>query len=315
MTDAAVQDAARLCVDCRNALGEMPLWCERSGTLYWIDVLRPGRVFHWQLASDAIDFWQFDQLITGVNLDAAGGLLVHGTRDIWRFNPASGQTTALHSLAAAPDASMPIRFNDGHCDAAGRLWVGTMYNNIDEQGAARDIPAPIGGLLVIDAAGATHSEATRSEEAFGCPNALCWSPDGETMYAADSCDGWLYAYHFDVVAGRLSQRRQFCYLDGLGIPDGAAVDADGYLWNARWGAGVVARISPEGQLDRLVRVAASQPTACCFGGPDRRTLYVTSARFGLSAQQLQAEPEAGGVFSIAVDVPGIELAAFAMKDT
>src|SRR5580704_12187350 len=113
MTDAAVQDAARLCIDCRNALGEMPLWCERSGTLYWIDVPRPGRVFHWQLASDAIDFWQFDQLVTGVNLDAAGGLLVHGTQDIWRFNPGSGQTTALHSLAASsPGASMSMRFNE-----------------------------------------------------------------------------------------------------------------------------------------------------------------------------------------------------------
>jgi L-arabinonolactonase len=109
----------------------------------------------------------------------------------------------------------------------------------------------------------------------------------------------------------VSQRRRFCYLDGLGVPDGAAIDVDGYLWNARWGAGAIARISPQGRLDRVIHVAATQPTACCFGGPDRRTLYVTSARFGLSEQQLQAQPQAGGVFCIPVDVPGIELAPFA----
>jgi L-arabinonolactonase len=299
-------DAARLCVDCRNALGEMPLWCERSGTLYWIDVLRPGRVFHWHIATDAIDFWQFDDLVTGVNLDNVGGLLVHGSQDIWRFDPASGRTTPLYSL---PGASMPMRLNDGHCDAAGRLWVGTMYNNIDEQGAARDIAAAVGQLVMIDAAAATHTDA-----GFGCPNALCWSPDGETMYAADSCDGWLYAYRFDAAQASVSQRRRFCYLEGLGIPDGAAVDADGCLWNARWGAGVIARISPQGLLDRVIRIPATQPTACCFGGADRRTLYVTSARFGLSAQQLEAQPEAGGVFCIPVDVPGIELAPFILSN-
>ena len=299
MTDETMQ----LRVDCRNSLGEMPLWCAQSGTLYWIDVLRPGRVFYWRMAAGAIDYWQFDHLVTGVNLSADGGLLVHGSQHIWRFDPASRRTAQLYALAAS---SEPMRLNDGRCDAAGRLWVGTMYDNIDAEGAAVAIPAAIGQLIVIGAAG-----CRRFDESLGCPNALCWSPDGGTMYAADSCDGWLYAYQFDLADASISQRRRFCHLDGLGIPDGAAVDRDGYIWNARWGAGAVVRISPDGRVDRVIRVAATQPTGCCFGDPDRRTLYVTSARFGLSAEQLQAEPTAGGVFSLRVDVPGIALPSFA----
>jgi sugar lactone lactonase YvrE len=285
-------------IDCANALGEMPLWCDRTATLYWVDVVRPGRVFYWHTASDAVDFWQFDDLITGVNLVAGGGLLIQGSRDVWRFDPASQRTTLLYSL---PATAAPMRLNDGHCDAAGRLWVGSMVNNIEVPG----VPAPIGQLIMIGTAGCKDFD-----EHFGCPNALCWSPDAQILYAADSCDGWLYAYQFDLAAASISLRRRLCYLEGLGIPDGAAVDADGYLWNARWGAGAVVRISPAGQLDRVVRVPVSQPTACCFGGPDRRTLYVTSARFGLSNQQLECEPMAGGVFSFAVDVPGIELPPF-----
>jgi sugar lactone lactonase YvrE len=295
-------EAAQLRVDCRNSLGEMPLWCQRSGTLYWIDVLKPGRVFHWRLDTDAIDFWEFDDLITGVNLVGDGGLLVHGSQHIWRFDPVSRRSAPLYSL---PPADLPMRFNDGHCDAAGRLWVGTMYNNIDADGAAIDIPASIGQLIMFGASG-----SKRFDERLGCPNALCWSPEGNTLYAADSCDGWLYAYRFDLANAAISQRRGLCRLDDLGIPDGAAVDVDGYLWNARWGAGAVARISPQGRLDRVIRVPATQPTGCCFGDRDRRTLYVTSARFGLSEQQLRAEPLAGGVFSVRVEVPGAELPSF-----
>jgi sugar lactone lactonase YvrE len=290
-------------VDCANALGEMPLWCDHAATLYWVDVLRPGRVFYWRTATDAIDFWQFDDLVTGVNLIAGGGLLIQGSRDVWRFDPASQRSTRLYSL---PSTAASMRLNDGHCDAAGRLWVGSMANNIDAIGAALGVPAAIGQLIMIGAAGCKGFD-----EHFGCPNALCWSPDGDTLYAADSCDGWLYAYQFNLADATISQRRRFCYLEGLGIPDGAAVDADGYLWNARWGAGAVVRISPAGQLDRVVRMPVSQPSACCFGDADRRTLYVTSARFELSEQQLGSEPMAGGVFSFRVDVPGIELPSFA----
>jgi L-arabinonolactonase len=290
-------------VDCRNLLGETPLWCAQSGTLYWVDVLQPGRVFHWSTNSDAVDFWEFDDLVTGVNLLASGGLLVHGRQELWRFDPVRRQSQPLYRL---PSAELPLRFNDGHCDRAGRLWIGSMYNNIAADGSPRPVAESVGQLIMFDGA-----VSRAFDERLGCPNGLCFSPDEGTLYAADSCDGWFYAYRFDGVAARIDERRPWCRLEGLGIPDGAAVDRDGYLWNARWGAGAVVRLSPEGKLDRVLRLPASQPTACCFGDPDRRTLYVTSARYGLSPQQLRLEPTAGGVFSVRVEVPGLDCTPFA----
>jgi sugar lactone lactonase YvrE len=259
-------------------------------------------VFYCRTETGRVDFWEFDDLVTGLNLVAEGGLLVHRTRDIVRFDPATRETQQVVSL---PASTKLMRFNDGHCDRAGRLWVGTMTNNIGDDGAALAISEFDGQICRVSG---TTSQAFDAR--LGCPNAICWSPDGGTFYVGDSCDGWLYSYRFDVDAGTISERRPFCHLGDLGIPDGAAVDCDGYLWNARWGAGAVARISPAGRLDRIVRVPAAQPTACCFGGRDRRTLYVTSARFALSADRLQAEPFAGGVFAVRVDVAGLDVPPF-----
>ncbi|HEV7614088.1 MAG TPA: SMP-30/gluconolactonase/LRE family protein [Steroidobacteraceae bacterium] len=290
-------DVATLEIDCRNELGEAPLWCATSETLYWADVAKPGRVFHWQTAGRRVDFWDFADLVTGLNLIDGGGLLVHAKDRILSFDPDSGESRPVFSLRPTDP---PMRFNDGHCDRAGRLWVGTMPNNISESGAPLNIAARNGRIYAI---GKASFQATDAD--LGCPNAICWSPDDSTFYIADSCDGWLYSYRFDGSTGTISDRRPFCHLDGFGVPDGGAVDCDGYLWNARWGAGVVVRISPDGVLDRVIRLPVSQPTSCCFGDRKLRTLYITSARFALTAEQLRAEPLAGGVFSVRLDVAGI----------
>jgi sugar lactone lactonase YvrE len=295
-------DIATLRIDCRNELGESPTWCDDSQTLYWVDVVRPGRVFQWRAAQDRVDFWEIDDLATGLNLVKEGGILVHGARRLWHLHPATGKTTLLAMLPPTPSS---MRFNDGRCDSVGRLWVGTMPNNIGENNEALDILERNGAICAFSGTSLTTFEA-----GLGCPNAICWSPEGERFYIADSCDGWIYSYRFDAASGSLSNRRPFCHFEGLGIPDGACVDGDGYLWNARWGAGAVARIAPDGSLDRVLRLPVSQPTSCCFGDRDRRTLYITSARFGLSAEQLRSEPHAGGVFSVRLDVPGIEVSKY-----
>jgi L-arabinonolactonase len=296
------EQLAELLIDCRNALGEMPVWSPDSGTLYWIDVIKPGRIFHWQTATNSVDFWDFGDLVTGIDLIHDGGLLVRGTTELFRFDPPTGHRTHVFSL---PASQKRMRFNDGHCDRAGRLWAGTMENNITDDGQPAAITQFVGQIFSISDLTATSVDAQ-----LGCPNAICWSPDGGTFYVADSCDGWIYAYGFDCALGKISSRRPFCQLTGLGIPDGAAVDCDGYIWNARWGAGVVARISPDGRLDRVVHIPTSQPTACCFGDHDLRTLYVTSARFAMPTDTLRAEPYAGGIFAIPVQVPGLEQPSF-----
>ena len=299
------RDAA-LRVDCRNELGEMPLWCGESATLHWIDVVTPGRVFHWSVETGEIDFYSFDHLVTGLSLVNGGDLLVHGATDLLRFNPPTGRSRHVWSL---PRSSHRMRLNDGHCDQAGRLWIGTMSDNIGGNGKPPEVIRNVGQICAIGP-GSCRQFDTR----LGCPNAICWSPDGRTFYVADSCDGWVYAYEFDLPSATISAPRPFYHAEGLGIPDGAAVDEDGYFWNARWGAGAVVRISPGGTLSEIVRVPVSQPTACCFGGADRRTLYISSARFALPSERLAVEPFAGGIFAVRTDVPGLALPSFEPHD-
>jgi sugar lactone lactonase YvrE len=295
--------SATLSVDCRNQLGEMPIWWAERNAVLWVDIVRPGQIFRWEVTTGQLDSFAFDHLLTGIDLAETGELLVRSATELLLFNPDSREARRLWSV---PTRSRNIRFNDGHCDRSGRFWVGTMANNIAADGSPLPITEFIGDIWVV---GSDHARVL--DTGFGCPNAICWSPHGDTFYIADSCDGWLYAYR----AGSdstIHERRRFCQLSGLGIPDGTAVDEEGFIWNARWGAGVIARISPAGSLDQVVQLPVSQPTACCFGGPDMRTLYITSARFALSVEQLTREPLAGSLFSIRTDVPGLTLPRFAV---
>jgi sugar lactone lactonase YvrE len=294
---------AELVVDCRNDLGEMPVWSADTQTLFWIDVTSQGRLFSWNLAEGWVDFHQFDDIATGLARAANGHLIVAGCGSIFEFAP---PTTSVRTLFQLPPGQYAHRFNDGACDRAGRLWIGSMPNNLASDAPAGEKPAPTGRIYCVSESGPARS----FEAGFICPNAMCWSLDESTFYVADSGSGWLYAYEFDPRAGTIGRRRDFCKFEGLGIPDGAAVDSAGYIWNARWGAGVIARISPTGELDKLVTVAASNPTACCFGGRNLNTLYITSARYGLNHAQLAEQPFAGGVFAVTTDVPGIDKPPF-----
>jgi sugar lactone lactonase YvrE len=301
-TGTHMRTEAELVVDCRNDLGEMPLWRAASQTLFWIDVTTPGRLFSWQTSDGTVDFHQFDDILTGLIRRADGGLVVADRTTVFEFEPSTAR--AGRTLLKLPADQSGHRFNDGACDRAGRLWIGSMPDNLASAATAPmgEQPASTGRIYCLSEAGSVRS----FEAGFICPNAMCWSLDDSTLYVADSGTGWMHAYEFDVRAGTIGTRRDFCRLDGLGIPDGAAVDAEGYIWNARWGAGKVARISPTGELDRVVAVAASNPTACCFGGRNLDVLYVTSARYGLDHAHLAEQPVAGGVFAIATDVPGID---------
>lgn len=290
-----------LAIDCRNVLGEMPIWSEEQAALYWIDVVSPGAIYRWHAPGAVTRVTGFDDLVTGLRLTRSGELLVSGSRDVFRFDPATGRRASVFSL---PDPKRQYRLNDGACDRAGRLWLGSMRNNIAADGRALPLEACDGRLLCIE----EGREARFFPPGFGCPNAICWSPDGGTLYVADSCDGWLYSYEFD--GEPAAHRKPFARLYNRGIPDGAAVDREGFIWNARWDGACVVRFDSAGQLAQTVHLPVSRPTACCFGGADGTTLYVTSARFGLTAAQLDREPHAGGVFALEVEVPGAPVHRF-----
>ncbi len=296
--DAGVQCA----VASPCGLGESPLWHPVEQVLYYCDIpghtlnrfdptAAPGAQAHTQ--------WSFDTDVACCAPMLEGGALLLGMRDgLWRFDLGSGQRSAL---AAPPYDTSSERFNDGKCDPRGRFWVGTIYEPRDPPNAA--LYRFSGGVLTRQAAGITVS------------NGLAWSPDGRTMYWSDTKAHTVYAFDVDAASGELGPRRVFASftpkvagasLDGYGgRPDGAAVDVEGCYWVAMFEGQRLLRLAPDGALLREVRLPVRCPTMPCFGGADLKTLYITTARENRPAAELAAQPLAGCVLSLRVDVPGL----------
>ncbi len=192
---------------------------------------------------------------------------------------------SLETLTLVPHGE-DLRLNDGACDPAGRFWVGSMA--LDERPGAAALYrfTPGDGLeQVLDG--------------VGLSNGIGWSPDGERMYYIDSLTYRVDVFDFDVAAGTISGRRPFVSVDPSdGIPDGLVVDDEGGVWVALFGGGAVRRYTPDGALDRVLELPVEKVTACCLGGDDGRSLYVTTASLGVD------DPLAGSVFVARVDVPG-----------
>ena len=156
-----------------------------------------------------------------------------------------------------------------------------------------------------------RSQGCASETAIGVSNGPCWSPDGKTFYFTDSMAQVIHAYDFDADAGTITNRRVLNDTTDHGYPDGATVDAHGFIWSARWEGSCVLRIDPKGRIDRVVPMPARRVTNVCFGGPKLDTLYATSSRQGLPAEELRERPLSGGLFCFDPNVTGFEKPAFA----
>ena len=191
------------------------------------------------------------------------------------------------------------RFNDGKVSPDGRFWAGTM----DEESLSR----PIATLYRLDPDGSAHPMV----EQLIVSNGLAWSADGATMYHSDSKVPVIWAYDYDTATGAISGRRVVARpTEEVGRPDGAATDEDGFYWSAGISAGALNRWSPDGRLDRSIPLPCSNPTAPCFGGPDMKTIYVTSLRHGVRPEVLAEKPLSGGIFAVQVDVPGVPIGRF-----
>jgi sugar lactone lactonase YvrE len=180
--------------------------------------------------------------------------------------------------------------NDGKCDALGRFWAGTVGVRAD--GLAAD---GAGALYCLE----PNGEVRRALGGVSLSNGLDWSPNGRTLYYVDSRSGGIDAFPFDLETGRLGERRRFVDLGfppTVGFVDGLCVDADGCLWAAVWGTAELRRYAPDGRLDRTIELPVDQPTSCVFAGPELDVLVITSARRGLSVEELEGQPHAGGVF-------------------
>lgn len=289
-------------LDAKCWLGEGPCWHPGERALYWVDV--PGKRIHrWSPSTGAHKSWATPELVTALAVRRKGGLLVAAKSSLQFFDPATGALTPF----IAPEADKPgNRSNDGKCDRQGRFWYGTMQNNLGPNMEDVPITGRTGWLYRIDADGS----ATAMDGPFGISNTFAWSPDDRTMYFADTMDG-IYAYDFDPGAGAIANRRLFAKVEGMGFGDGSTIDAEGYLWNARWDGGCVIRFAPDGKIDRVVKMPCQRVTSCCFGGDDLGTLFVTTVRYGLDESQLAEQPQAGGIFVIDAGVKGLPDGQFA----
>lgn len=280
----------RCAVDAQNALGEGCLWEAEQNRLWWVDI--EGRAIHrltptsgknerWTLpgrpGSLALRATLTPTVIAAIEDGFARVTLgVDGAAEIdWIARPEQGRAD--------------VRMNDGRVGPEGFFWAGSMS---EAQPRRAD-----GSLYRLNPDGTVAAAVS----GVAISNSTCFSPDGRTMYFADTPRRQIWAFDLAADGQTLSNRRMFVETPEGAHPDGACVDSEGGLWSAQWGAARVVRYLPDGREDAIVALPVSQPSCVCFGGDDLTTLYVTSARVGLSAGQLAREPQAGGVFAVDLD--------------
>jgi sugar lactone lactonase YvrE len=285
-----MSDTAELFIDSRCELGEGVFWHPLQERLFWFDILNKT-LFSATAGGIMIDRFTFDTPVTAAGVIDADNLAIASAAGIYKLE----LSTDTRELISPLEADKPgNRSNDGRVGPSGGFWIGTMALHDPGHTASGSLYQVRGG------------EVTTILTDIHIPNATCFSPDGRTAYFTDGVTRVIRKVAIDRDTGLpVGPWQDFAKTEPPGEPDGAVADAEGYIWNAVWNAGSVFRYAPDGSIDRVVKVPVSRPTCPAFGGPDLKTLYITSAREGLTPDQLAAEPLAGGVFAINVDVPGL----------
>jgi sugar lactone lactonase YvrE len=273
----------------KDVLGEVPIWDSDKACLWWTDVFRPA-IHRLDVVSGKVDSWTPPDKVHSFALRESGGLVIAGRKGFALYDPESGAYEPLHDPRADREGTM---LNDGRADRQGRFWAGTMDKMLKR---------PSGHLYRLD----SNHKSYAAADGITLSNGVAFSPDGRTLYCADSLLKKIYAYDLEPETGALSKRRVFAKSAAVpGIPDGATVDSEGYLWSARFDGGRVLRHAPNGRVVGEILLPVSRVTSCALGGSDLKTLYVTSAFFRLTKEQRAAEPLAGALFEVEVDVPGL----------
>ena len=278
-----------LVVDAKAVLGEGPSWDAKQKQWYWVDIMSK-RIHRDDPQTGKNETIELDQPVGAVVPTREGDLIAAMQNGFYRISEDGSQITPLGD----PEEDKPDnRFNDGKCDVTGRFWAGTM---------AMKGGGPVGALYTLEKDGTI----VKKLDGVTISNGLAWSPDNKTMYYIDSPTRRIDAFDFDKDSGQIVNRRTVISFPGEeGVPDGMTIDAEGMLWVAHWGGWKVWRFDPNsGRVLDEIPVPAAHVTSCCFGGEDGNELYITTARIGLSDEELEKQPHAGGLFRIRTNVKG-----------
>jgi len=281
-----------LIFDARAELAEAPFWDATSGTLYWVDIMR-GELHLFDPVTLTDRRITLGQMVGTVVPRVESGVALAMEDGFARLEL---ESETLSEIALPERGNDDVRFNDGKCDPAGRFWAGTISHSRTPGAAA---------LYRLDPDGRAH----RVLDGLTNSNGIAWSLDGRTMYHIDSPTLEVTAFDFDVASGEIAGRRTVIETNpDDGKPDGMTIDAEGMLWIAQFRGGCVQRWDPtNGTVLARIDLPVSNVTACAFGGPGLDELYITTARAGLSEEQLASQPTAGGIFRTRPGLRGVAL--------
>jgi sugar lactone lactonase YvrE len=287
-----------------DVCGEGVVWHAAHAAAYWTDINR-FLIHRFTPADQCVRTWFFEEPVTSLSLTDRDDTLavVLGTQVILWEPGSDRRSNPIYQLDQWPK----VRLNDARADPRGSLWIGSMRNNVNPDGSAGAAGGRDGVLYRLDPDAAVIQWCGD----IGISNTLAWSPDGRRFYFGDTLDNIIWVHDYDSATGTIQNRGPFLQNFARGLPDGSCVDADGYLWNCRFFGGCIVRVASDGHIDRVVEMPVRNITTCTFGGADRKTLYITTAK-------VEAPPSdrlAGGLFAIRTETEGQPENRFAIFGT
>jgi len=271
----------------KSLLGEGPLYNQKQNALYWTDI-KGLRLFKYDLETKIVKNYHFTKPIGSFAFTCKDEIITTTTCGFEYANLDENRLTSI----VDPEVDLPHnRFNDGKCDAKGRYFAGTMDNN------EKEIK---GSLYSFDG-----NAVKKLEENLFISNGLGWSPDSKKFYLTDSPKRVIFVYDYDLELGIISNKKVFASIDEKdGYPDGLCVDNEGYIWSAHWYGWKITRYAPDGSIDSIYDMPVPKVTSCNFGGENLDTLFITTAAFELSDEELKNAPLSGYTFTLKTKVQG-----------
>jgi len=280
-------------LEVQNTLGEGVIYDYRNDSLLWTDI-EGYALYRYDCDSRKIDKMDTDERIGAFALTSdKQQLLCAFASGFALYHLHSGQKHWLHR----PDELRPgngLRLNDGRLDKMGRFWCGAMVEDKDK------CPDNKAALYCLHPDGSIQKQLDN----ISISNGICWSPDQQYFYFADSPERLIYRFRYHPERAAISARQIFAQTPEHHFPDGAVTDSEGYVWSAHWGSAKVIRYTPQGKIDSEITLPVPQPSCVAFGGKSMSKLFITTARWDLSNQQLQQYPQSGNLFIYETSVAG-----------